>query len=99
MRSLLAGLLSAALSLPVHAQTTEAYFTTYPTLSPDGRTVVFSFEGDLWKADVQNPQAVRLTAMQGNENTSQNIARREMGGIYRVPVRECGHFPDAAAGR
>ncbi|RPE14416.1 PDZ domain-containing protein [Chitinophaga lutea] len=67
MRSLLAGLLSAALSLPVYAQSTEAYFTTYPTLSPDGKTVVFSFEGDLWKADVQNPQAVRLTAMQGNE--------------------------------
>lgn len=67
MRSFILGLLSASLSLPVTAQTTEAYFTTYPTLSPDGKTVVFSFEGDLWKADVQNPQAVRLTAMQGNE--------------------------------
>jgi Tol biopolymer transport system component/C-terminal processing protease CtpA/Prc len=67
MRVFILGMLAASLSLPVAAQTTEAYFTTYPTLSPDGKTVVFSFEGDLWKADVQNPQAVRLTAMQGNE--------------------------------
>ncbi|WP_343700061.1 S41 family peptidase [Chitinophaga sp.] len=67
MRPFMLGLLCALLSLPAAAQTTEAYFTTYPTLSPDGKTVVFSFEGDLWKADVQNPHAVRLTAMQGNE--------------------------------
>lgn len=67
MRPFILGVLSALLYLPATAQTTEAYFTTYPTLSPDGKTVVFSFEGDLWKADVQNPHAVRLTAMQGSE--------------------------------
>ncbi|WP_346317471.1 S41 family peptidase [Chitinophaga sp. YIM B06452] len=67
MRALLPGLLAAFLYLPTHAQTTEAYFTTYPTLTPDGQTVIFSYEGDLWKADVQRPQATRLTAMQGNE--------------------------------
>lgn len=67
MRSVITTLLAAALSLPASAQSTEVYFTTYPTLTPDGKTVIFSFEGDLWKADVQNPQATRLTAMQGNE--------------------------------
>ena len=67
MRALLPGLLAAFLYLPAQAQTTEAYFTTYPTLTPDGQTVIFSYEGDLWKADVQRPQATRLTAMQGNE--------------------------------
>ena len=67
MRSLIAGLLVASFSLPAAAQSTGAYFTTYPTLTPDGKTVIFSFEGDLWKADVQNPQAVRLTAMPGSE--------------------------------
>ncbi len=49
------------------AQTSEAYFTSYPTLTPDGKTVIFSYEGDLWKADINNPVAVRLTAMQGEE--------------------------------
>ncbi|MBS1528004.1 MAG: PD40 domain-containing protein, partial [Bacteroidetes bacterium] len=52
-----------------HAQTQEAYFTSYPTLTPDGKTVVFSYEGDLWKADINDPVAVRLTAMQGEETS------------------------------
>lgn len=68
MRSILTGLLAAALSLPASAQSSsEVYFTTYPTLTPDGKTVIFSFEGDLWKTDIQQQQATRLTAMQGNE--------------------------------
>ncbi|MEO7531138.1 MAG: S41 family peptidase [Sediminibacterium sp.] len=49
------------------AQSSEAYFLSSPCLSPDGQTVVFSYEGDLWKAAVNNGQAVRLTAMQGYE--------------------------------
>ncbi len=51
------------------AQTQEAYFTSYPTLSPDGSTVVFSYEGDLWKLILnQQPKiATRITAMQGFE--------------------------------
>lgn len=50
------------------AQTTGAYFLSSPCLSPDGQTVVFSFEGDLWKASLADGQAVRLTAMQGYES-------------------------------
>jgi len=50
-----------------NAQSREVYFTEYPTLTPDGKTVIFSYEGDLWKADINNPIAVRLTAMQGEE--------------------------------
>jgi len=49
------------------AQINEVYFTSYPTLTPDGKTVIFSYEGDLWKVDIGNPAAVRLTAMQGEE--------------------------------
>ena len=51
----------------IKAQTGEVYFTGNPTLTPDGKTVIFSYEGDLWKADINNPVAVRLTAMQGEE--------------------------------
>ena len=47
----------------------QAYFLSHPTLTPDGSTVIFAFEGDLWKADVNNGQATRLTAMQGYETS------------------------------
>jgi len=47
----------------------EAYFLSNPCLSPDGQTVVFSFEGDLWQADARGGQAVRLTAMPGYETS------------------------------
>lgn len=41
------------------------YFTSHPGLSPDGKTVVFSYSGDIWKASTDNGQATRLTGMQG----------------------------------
>ncbi|WP_201767617.1 DPP IV N-terminal domain-containing protein [Sediminibacterium sp. C3] len=49
------------------AQTVAPRFLSHPVLTPDAQTVVFSFEGDLWKASVQDGQATRLTAMQGYE--------------------------------
>ncbi len=45
----------------------SAYFLSNPCLTPDGQTVIFSFEGDLWKAAIKDGQATRLTAMQGYE--------------------------------
>lgn len=41
------------------------YFASHPALSPDGKMLVFSYNGDIWKADVQSGEASRLTAMQG----------------------------------
>lgn len=67
MKKLLAVLSVFSSILVARSQTVDAYFLSYPCLSPDGQTVVFSFEGDLWKADVKNGQASRLTAMQGYE--------------------------------
>ncbi len=49
------------------AQTQKIYFATYPTLSPDGTTVVFSYAGDLWRANTNGGPAYRLTAMEGIE--------------------------------
>jgi tricorn protease len=51
----------------VKAQSQEVYFASYPTLTPDGKTIIFSYEGDLWKTDLNNSVAARLTAMQGEE--------------------------------
>ncbi|MCD6347463.1 MAG: PD40 domain-containing protein [Bacteroidales bacterium] len=45
----------------------DAHFLSYPSLSPDAKTLVFSFEGDLWQADMASGEAMRLTAMQGYE--------------------------------
>ena len=45
----------------------NTHFLSNPTLTPDGQTVVFAFEGDLWKANISHLQATRITAMQGYE--------------------------------
>ena len=45
----------------------EAYFQIDPTLTPDGQTIVFSYDGDLWKVPSNGGEAFRLTAMEGEE--------------------------------
>lgn len=52
--------------LAAHAQTAPT-FISYPTLTPDGQTIVFSYAGDLWKVAADGGQALRLTAMRGDE--------------------------------
>ena len=69
MNTINACLLTAVLafaSLSAHAQTSPT-FISYPTLSPDGQTVVFSYSGDLWSVSSAGGQALRLTAMRGDE--------------------------------
>lgn len=63
---LLLPLLVALLTLPV-ANDDAPYFTSDPTLSPDGQTIVFTYEGDLWQVPSPGGRAVRLTAMAGEE--------------------------------
>lgn len=46
---------------------TETRFTAYPALTPDGQTVIFSYEGDLWKVGAGGGEANRISAMPGNE--------------------------------
>ena len=47
----------------------NTYFLSNPALTPDGQTVIFAYEGDLWKANVNDGNATRLTAMQGYETS------------------------------
>jgi len=46
---------------------TDIYFTSKPSLSPDGSKIVFSFDGDLWTVSNNGGQSLRITAMQGDE--------------------------------
>ncbi|MES2828361.1 MAG: S41 family peptidase [Bacteroidota bacterium] len=45
----------------------DPYFVAYPTLTPDEQSVIFSFEGDLWKVGTAGGAANRITAMAGDE--------------------------------
>ncbi len=89
---LIAGLL---LCLNSFSQT-STYFLSNPCLTPDGQTVIFSFEGDLWKANVADGLASRLTAMQGYETSPRvspdgkwiAFSGRQYGNadIYIIPI-------------
>lgn len=39
----------------------------YPALSPDGRTVAFSYQGDIWTVPIRGGTAIRLTIHEGYE--------------------------------
>jgi len=57
-------LLGGTMQLKAQVQPT---FLSNPTLSPEAQTIVFSFEGDLWKVPAVGGTALRMTAMEGNE--------------------------------
>jgi len=40
-----------------------------PTLSPNGKQVVFSYRGDLWRASIDGGEASRLTVSESTEST------------------------------
>lgn len=89
-------ILGSLLGLAASAQTTENYFLSQPSLTPDGQTVVFSFEGDIWKAAIADGQASRLTGMQGYESNAKvspdgkwiAFTGRQFGNadVYLVPL-------------
>lgn len=67
MKSLNTFIFCLGLSFLSVAQSQEVYFMDYPTLTPDGKTIIFSFEGDLWKIPTSGGLATRITAMDGQE--------------------------------
>ncbi|MBE0676603.1 MAG: PD40 domain-containing protein, partial [Bacteroidales bacterium] len=56
------------LSIAASGQQTEPWFVSSPTLSPDGKTVAFVYEGDIWIVKATGGTALRITAMEGYEN-------------------------------
>ena len=47
------------------AQDASPYFASYPTLTPNGKTLIYSYDGDLWKAPADGGISTRITAEQG----------------------------------
>lgn len=45
----------------------NVYFLSNPSLSPDGKNIVFTYEEDLWTVHSEGGNAYRITGMQGNE--------------------------------
>ncbi|MDM1495626.1 PDZ domain-containing protein [Myroides odoratimimus] len=42
-------------------------FASTPSLSPDGKTTYFSYNGDIWQAPTAGGEALRITALEGSE--------------------------------
>ena len=51
--------------LPLFAADDVVSFISYPCVSPDGQTVVFTYDKDLWKVGIDGGTAYRLTALDG----------------------------------
>ncbi len=59
-------LLTLALTSTMWSQN-KTHFTSTPSLSPDGKTVYFSLDGDIWQVPSTGGEALRITALPGNE--------------------------------
>ncbi|WP_312390442.1 S41 family peptidase [Chryseobacterium sp.] len=66
MKRLYISLFTAFAITQISAQE-KSYFLSTPSLSPDGKTAYFAYDGDIWKADSNGGNASRITAMEGEE--------------------------------
>lgn len=66
MKKTIISLFTAFSIIGISAQD-KSYFLSNPSLSPDGKTAYFSYDGDIWKADSNGGNASRITALDGEE--------------------------------
>ncbi len=52
------------------AQDASPYFASNPALTPDGQTLIFSYDGSLWKSPADGGVSVRITGMQGSSTNA-----------------------------
>lgn len=83
MKKLYVSLLTAFTILQVSAQD-KSYFLSSPSLSPDGKTAYFAYDGDIWKVDSNGGNASRITAME--ERKSIHVYPRMGNGSHSAPI-------------
>ncbi|QCX54173.1 S41 family peptidase [Elizabethkingia sp. JS20170427COW] len=66
MKKITTSLFAVFLGLQINAQQ-KAIFASTPSLSPDGKTAYFSYDGDIWQVDSNGGNALRVTALEGEE--------------------------------
>ena len=66
MKKTIISLFTAFSIIGISAQD-KSYFLSNPSLSPDGKTAYFSYDGDIWKVDSNGGNASRITALDGEE--------------------------------
>lgn len=63
----LVSLLLTFFCLTSFSQSKNTYFTLKPTLTPDAKNIIFSYDSDLWMVNTTGGNARRITAMDGVE--------------------------------
>ncbi|MDA3615433.1 S41 family peptidase [Polluticaenibacter yanchengensis] len=66
MKKLVSSIIVFIMGHQCFAQQTP-YFASDPSLSPDAATVYFTYDSDIWKVPVSGGEALRITALSGNE--------------------------------
>lgn len=59
-----------SITIPSIAVETNVTLPMFPSISPDGKTVVFSYHGDLWKVPTAGGTAIKLTHHSADEYRS-----------------------------
>jgi hypothetical protein len=61
MKKILFALLAFfCLQVLAFAQNTSPFFSSYPALTPGGQTLIFSYDGNLWKVPSQGGMSTRI---------------------------------------
>lgn len=61
-------IITAILALCTNANADNIRFAGYPSLSPDGKTIYFSYDGDIYRVPVSGGQATAVITMAGEQN-------------------------------
>lgn len=64
MRSILLAFFS--ILLLANPAFTQNYFLSHPQISPDGNTLYFTYDSDIWKYNIRHKKSSRLTNLRGN---------------------------------
>ena len=72
----------------------------YPAISPDGKTIVFAYKGDLYRVPSDGGVAVPLTMHEAHDYHARLEPRRQVHRLRQRPLRQLRrlrHARDAAA--